>query len=60
MNTLEKRHYGRGLKRTVSIRLPAQLIGALKKEATKRGHSFSQFINEGLDQWAFAHEKEQK
>lgn len=57
MYTLGKRSYIKGKKVTVSIRLPEELKKKLVAIAKDRGHGFSDFVQEGLDQWAYAHEK---
>ena len=57
MVKLEKRKYIKGEKVTVSIRLPEELKNKLEKIAKDRGHGFSEFVQEGLDQWAYAHER---
>ena len=57
MVKLEKRKYIKGEKVTVSIRLPEELKNKLENIAKDRGHGFSEFVQEGLDQWAYAHER---
>lgn len=47
-----KRHFIKGDKITVSIRLPEELKGVLEKLAEQSGRNFSDFVQEGLDQWA--------
>lgn len=56
MQKLTHRFYIKGRKQTISIRLPEELIKVLKKIAKNRGHGFSNFIQDGLDQWASVHE----
>lgn len=55
-----KRHYVKGDKITVSIRLPDELKRELEKLAEQRGRGFSDFVQEGLDQWAAAHSLKSK
>lgn len=56
MTKLEKRNYIKGKKITVSLRMPEELKKKLESLAKTRGHGFSDFVQEGLDQWAYAHE----
>lgn len=47
------RHYkAKNEKLTVSIRLPDTLKDELEKLAEEYGYGFSEFIQDGLDQWA--------
>lgn len=55
MNIMHPRFHN-GRNKTVCIRLPEDLIKVLKKLAKERGHGFSSFLQDGLDQWAKAHE----
>lgn len=50
------RHYAGGKKVNLCIRLPEDLKAALQKCASERGRDYCDFIREGLDQWAKAHE----
>lgn len=58
MKPLNKRRYIKGKKLTVSLRMPEELKKKLEQLAKQRGHGFSDFIQEGLDQWAHAYEGE--
>lgn len=55
MRTVSKRKYAAGEKVTVSIRLPESLKKALEDFSEERGWGFSDFVQEGLDQWAELH-----
>ena len=46
----------KGEKETTSIRLPISLVDKLKELAKERGVKFVDFVQDGLDQWARAHE----
>jgi predicted transcriptional regulator len=58
MRLVPKRHY-RAKKDnvTVSIRIPDSLKGKLEALAEEHGRGFSDFVQEGLDQWAFLHDQ---
>lgn len=56
MTPVWRRNYPNGNMMTCSIRLPEELEKILRKIAKSRGHSFSEFCREALDQWAKAHE----
>ncbi len=56
MKPVSKRHFVKGDKVTVSIRLPSSLKKELEKLASETGRGFSDFIQEGLDQWARVHQ----
>ncbi len=58
--TVLKRHFIKGEKITVSIRLPEELKGELERLAELTGRGFSEFVQEGLDQWAYEHRREFK
>ena len=60
MKTVSKRNYIKGEKVTVSIRLPEELKKVLDKIAEESGRSFSEFVQDGLDQWATIHVKNSK
>lgn len=55
MKPVSKRNYISGDKITVSIRMPKSLKDQLEKLAEEHGRGFSDFVQEGLDQWATAH-----
>lgn len=55
MKPVTKRHYAKGEKVTVSIRLPEELKKELERLAEQTGRGFSDFVQEGLDQWAALH-----
>lgn len=55
MKPVTKRHYIKGEKVTVSIRLPEELKMELERLAEQAGRGFSDFLQEGLDQWAALH-----
>lgn len=55
MNQVTPHNFTGGNKKNVSIRMPQELIRELKKQAEKRGHTFSEFVRSGLDQWAYGH-----
>lgn len=57
MKPVSKRHFIKGEKLTVSIRLPEELKTELEKLAEASGRGFSDFVQEGLDQWANLHKK---
>lgn len=57
MKPVLKRNYVKGKKVTVSIRLPEELKKELDRVAKEVGRSFSDFIQEGLDQWVALHKK---
>lgn len=59
MKALSKRNY-KAVKDnvTVSIRLPDTLKRELDALAEEYGRSFSDFVQEGLDQWAKLHRDE--
>lgn len=57
MKTVSKRHFIKGEKLTVSIRMPEELKVELEKLAELSGRGFSDFVQEGLDQWAFLNKK---
>ena len=57
MNLPYRRRYIKGDRITCSIRLTKELLIKLKKIASERGHPFSNFVQDGLDQWAYAHDK---
>ena len=52
MKPVAKRHFIKGDKVTVSIRLPEELKKELERLAEQAGRGFSDFVQEGLDQWA--------
>lgn len=52
MKPVSKRNFIKGEKITVSIRLPEELKRELEKLAEESGRGFSDFLQEGLDQWA--------
>ncbi|MGE0761866.1 MAG: ribbon-helix-helix protein, CopG family [Bdellovibrionales bacterium] len=52
MKPVTKRHFIKGDKVTVSIRLPEELKKELERLAEQSGRGFSDFVQEGLDQWA--------
>lgn len=57
-NTPNRRKYIKGENRTVSIRIPESLKIELEKLAEFYGRGFSEFIQDGLDQYAcFVREK---
>lgn len=56
MKPVSKRNYTSGDKVTVSIRLPNELKKKLEMLAEETGRGFSDFIQEGLDQWAALHD----
>lgn len=60
MIKLSKRNFPGGRKVTVSIRLNEELKKILERVAKTRGHEFSDFVREGLDQWAYAHLADKK
>ena len=60
MKPISKRRFIKGEKITVSIRLPAELKVELEKVAAAHGRSFSDFVQEGLDQWASLHKTTSK
>lgn len=60
METVSKRNFIKGEKVTVSIRLPEELKKVLDKIAEDSGRSFSEFVQDGLDQWAFLHKNRSK
>jgi predicted DNA-binding protein len=60
MKTVPKRNYIKGEKVTVSIRLPEELKRELEKLSDELGRGFSDFVQEGLDQWAILHRTEQR
>jgi predicted DNA-binding protein len=60
MKPVSKRQYVKGDKVTVSIRLPQELKQELEKLADYLGRGFSDFLQEGLDQWASVHRKKLK
>jgi len=60
MKPVSKRHFIKGEKVTVSIRLPEELKRELEKLAEQTGRGFSDFVQEGLDQWAALHRKQSK
>ena len=51
MKPISKRNFIKGPNITVSIRMPEELKQALDKAAEVTGHSFSDLVQEGLDQW---------
>lgn len=55
MKPVTKRHFIKGEKITVSIRLPEELKKELENLADQTGRGFSDFVQEGLDQWASIH-----
>lgn len=55
MKPVIKRHFIKGEKVTVSIRLPEELKKELDRLADQSGRGFSDFVQEGLDQWAWIH-----
>lgn len=55
MTPVQKRRFIKGSKVTVSIRLPEELRAQLEKLATESGRGFSEFVQDGLDQWAGLH-----
>lgn len=55
---MSKRRYTKGSKKTVSIRLPESLKAELERISNELGRGFSDFIQEGLDQWATLHRQE--
>ncbi len=57
MTEVTPRKFIKGKKVTVSIRLPEELKKILNDIAKERGHSFSDFVQDGLDQWAMAHRR---
>jgi predicted DNA-binding protein len=60
MKPVSKRNFIKGEKVTVSIRLPEELKRELEKLAEQTGRGFSDFVQEGLDQWAALHRKQAK
>lgn len=52
MKPISKRAFTKGDKVTVSIRLPESLKNELERIANEAGRGFSDFVQEGLDQWA--------
>lgn len=52
MKPVTKRHFIKGEKVTVSMRLPEELKKELERLAEQAGRGFSDFVQEGLDQWA--------
>lgn len=52
---MPKRNYIKGDKITVSIRLPEELKEHLERLSKQMGRGFSDFVQEGLDQWAALH-----
>lgn len=57
MKPVSKRKFIKGGKVTVSIRLPQELKNELERQAQLTGRGFSDFIQEGLDQWADLNKK---
>lgn len=55
MTPVSKRHFIKGKKVTVSIRLPEELKKELERIAEQTGRGFSEFVQDGLDQWAALH-----
>ena len=56
MKPIEKRNYKAAKENlTVSIRLPDTLKLELETLAVRYGRGFSDFVQEGLDQWAKLH-----
>ncbi len=55
MKRVSKRNYIEGDKVTVSIRLPQELKAELERISESMGRGFSDFVQEGLDQWATLH-----
>jgi len=60
MKPVTKRHFIKGDKVTVSIRLPEELKKELERLAEQTGRGFSDFVQEGLDQWASIHSQRPK
>ena len=60
MKTVSKRNFIKGKKVTVSIRLPEELKKILDSIANESGRTFSEFVQEGLDQWAALHRPDKK
>lgn len=60
MKPVTKRQYIKGEKVTVSIRLPEELKKELERLAEQTGRGFSDFVQEGLDQWATLHQEQSK
>ncbi len=52
MKAVSKRSFAKKPRVTVSIRLPEDLKEELERLAQAAGHSFSDFVQEGLDQWS--------
>ena len=58
MKPIAKRNYkAKKTNVTVSIRLPDTLKDDLERLASEYGRGFSDFVQEGLDQWAALHRK---
>lgn len=57
MKPVTKRHFIKGEKVTVSIRLPEELKRELEQLAEQAGRGFSDFLQEGLDQWALVNKR---
>ena len=61
MKPITKRNYKAKKENvTVSIRLPDSLKEELEQLAKEYGRGFSDFVQEGLDQWASLHRKQTK
>lgn len=61
MKPIAKRHYKAKVKNvTVSVRIPDTLKKELESLAKEYGRGFSDFIQEGLDQWASLHKTQSK
>ena len=60
MKPVTKRQFIKGDKVTVSIRLPEELKKELERLADQTGRGFSDFVQEGLDQWAILHKQLKK
>ena len=60
METVSKRNFIKGKKVTVSIRLPEELKKVLDSIADDSGRTFSEFVQDGLDQWAYLHKSSAK
>jgi len=61
MKPISKRHFKVDKENvTVSIRIPDALKAELDRLAKEYGRGFSDFIQEGLDQWAKIHSEKKR